>query len=63
MVIREAIEEADYHWKDDGQNLPEAILAIMQKTGVEVADKATKRNYRRLDLAAALTHVFAKETP
>lgn len=59
MVIREAIEQADYDWQADGANLPEAMLAIMQKTGVEVADPATKRSYRRLDLEAALDHVFA----
>ena len=59
MVLREAIEKAKYDWKADGKNLPEAMLAILQKTGKEVTDAATGRKYRRLDLLAALDHVFA----
>ncbi len=58
MVIREAIDVAGYDWKKDGDNMPEAILAIMQKTGVKVEDPPTKLNFQRLDLAAALAHVF-----
>jgi hypothetical protein len=60
IVLREAIEKSGYNWKADGRNLPEAMLAIMQKTGNEVEDGGTKRSYRRLDLKAALDHVFAK---
>jgi len=59
MVMREAIVETAYDWKQDGANLPEAILAIMQQTGVKVDDPATKRSYQRLDLCAALDHIFA----
>lgn len=61
MVIREAIESANYDWKQDGASIPEAILAIMQKTGVKVYDKATKQSFQRLDLAVALAHVFAEK--
>jgi hypothetical protein len=59
IILREAISETGYNWKQDGTNVAEAILAIMQKTGVKVDDQATQRSYQRLDLAAALRHVFA----
>lgn len=58
ILLREAIGKAGYDWKKDGPNLPEAMLAILQKTGKPVADPATKRTYRRLDVKAALDHVF-----
>ena len=58
MLLREAIEQAKYDWHQDGKNLPEAMLAIMQRTGVEVTDAATERKYRRLDLQAALELVL-----
>lgn len=65
MLLREAIEKTAYHWKADGDNLPEAMLAIMQSTGQPVQDEATQGTYRRLDVLAALEHVFrqAKTTP
>ena len=59
MLLREAIEKTDYDWKTDGQNLPEAMLAILQKTGKVVEDTGSQRSYRRLDLKAALDYVFA----
>ena len=59
MLLRELIETSGYDWKTDGPNLPEAMMAVMQKTGQEVDDPATKRGYRRLDLRAALDHVSA----
>ncbi len=58
MILREAIEKANYDWKTDGGNLPEAMMAILQKTGKPVPDPATKLTFRRLDLQAALEHVF-----
>ncbi len=63
MVIREAIEETGYDWKEDGSNIAAAIMTIMQKTGVKVDDPATKLSLRRLDLAAALDHVFDAARP
>lgn len=60
MLLREGIEKSGYNWKADGNNLPVAMLAIMQKTGVPVRDDATKRSYRRLDMQAALDHVFGR---
>ena len=61
MVLREAINKTGYNWKQHATNLPDAIMVIMQKTGQTVEDPATKRSYQRLDLAAALTHVFDSE--
>ena len=58
MLLREAIEKNGYDWKADGKNLPEAMLAILQKTGTPVRDDATMRTYRRLDLKAALDYVW-----
>ena len=58
MILREAIEKRGYHWQADGKNLPEAMMAIFQKTGQPVPDAPTQRTYRRLDLLAALEHVF-----
>ena len=63
MVLREAIEETGYDWQQDGRNLPAAMLAILQQTGVTVDDEPTKRSYQRLNLAAALDHVFAAARP
>jgi hypothetical protein len=58
VVLREAIAKTGYDWKVDGENLPLAIMTIMQKTGVKVDDPASKRSYQRLDLTAALDHIF-----
>jgi len=58
IVLREAIEETQYDWKQDAPNIAAAMMAIMQKTGAAVTDDATGATYRRLDLAAALAHVF-----
>ena len=60
IVLREAILETGYDWTQNGSHLAEAILAIMQQTGVKVEDQATKRSFQRLDLDAALAHVFAR---
>ncbi|MDB5338280.1 MAG: hypothetical protein JWN70_3899 [Planctomycetaceae bacterium] len=60
ILLREAIEKANYDWKADGKNLPEAMLDIMQKTGKKVEDPATNRSYQRLDVQAALEHVLGK---
>lgn len=59
MILREAIEKAEYDWKQEGENLPEAMMTILQRTGVEVKDDETGLTFRRLDLAAALDEVFA----
>ena len=59
MLLREAIDKARYNWKSDGVTLPDAMLKILQKTGVTVRDEPSRRSYQRLDLKAALDHVFA----
>jgi hypothetical protein len=59
LLLREAIEKSGYDWKQDGKNLPEAMMAIFQKTGVAVEDKGSGHTFKRLDVKAALDHVFA----
>jgi len=63
MLLREAIEKKGFDWKQHGQNLPEAMLSILQKTGVEVKDPGTGLTFRRLDLLAAIDHVYGRDTP
>jgi len=58
MILREAIENAGYDWKPDGATLPDALMAIIKKTGAKVMDPVGRRTFRRLDLAAAVQHVF-----
>lgn len=60
MILREAILYTKYDWKQHGKTLPDAMLAILQKTGKEVVDPATKLTFRRLDLLAAVDHVFSQ---
>jgi hypothetical protein len=60
LILREAIEKAGYDWPRDGKTLPEAMMAIFRKCGVEVYDPATTLRFKRLDLLAAVDHVFAR---
>jgi hypothetical protein len=62
MLLREAILQSKYDWKQHADNLPAAMLVILQKTGKEVVDPGTKLTFRRLDLLAAVEHVFAQAT-
>jgi hypothetical protein len=57
LILREAIEKCDYDWKADGRNLPEAMMALFQRTGMPVDDPGSGRSFRRLDLLAALEYV------
>lgn len=59
LVLREAIETTGYPWQKDGANLPEAMLAIFQRTGATIDDPASGSRFRELDLLAAVDHVFA----
>lgn len=60
IVLREAIETAEYNWRRDGATLPAAMMAIFQRTGIEVQDPDVPgRTFRRLDLKRALDHVMA----
>lgn len=59
MILREAIEKSEYDWSKDGETLPDAMMTIFQRTGVEVQDRAVSgRVFRRLDLAAAVKSVL-----
>lgn len=58
MILREAIEKSRYRWNTDGPNQPEAMMAIFKKTGVAVFDPSTTLTFQRLNLLAALDHVF-----
>jgi hypothetical protein len=60
MILREAIEVSGYNWQNDGETLPDAMMAIFQKTGVEVFDPATNLTFRELDLLAAVDSVFGE---
>jgi hypothetical protein len=62
MLLREAIDKSKYDWKQHADNLPAAMLVILQQTGKEVVDPATKLTFRRLDLLAAVDHVFTQTT-
>ena len=58
LVLREAISKTGYDWKQNGPNIPEAMLSIFQKTGPAAVDSKTGRSYRQLNLAAALQYVY-----
>jgi hypothetical protein len=63
MLLREAILKSGYDWHSEGETLPDAMLAVMQKTGAAVEDPATRRTYRRLDVHSALRHVLGDAQP
>jgi len=63
LLMREAIEKTSYDWKRDGANLPEAMLAILQKTGPAVQDPTSGLSFRRIDVKAALDYVFENGKP
>lgn len=59
MILREAIEKSGYDWKQDGATLPEAMMAIFKKTGVDVDDTAGSGfRFKRMDLLSAVDYVF-----
>lgn len=60
LLLREAIDKSGYDWKKDGPTLPDAILAIFQRTGPAVEDPGSKLTFRRLDVKAALDSVFQR---
>jgi hypothetical protein len=59
MILREAIEKSRFDWSAEGKTLPEAMMAIFAKTGVEVDDPGTGLRFKRLDLLAAIDYVIA----
>ena len=61
LVLREAIEKSGYDWKPDGPTIPDAMMAIFKKTGVDIHDPGTGLDFKRIDLLAAVDHVFASQ--
>ena len=61
MVLREAIEKSGYNWKADAKTLPDAMMTIFKKTGANIHDPGTGLEFKRMDLLAAVDHVFAAE--
>ena len=60
MILREAIALARYEWQQHAANLADAMMAILKATGVDVHDSGTGLDFKRLDLLAALNHVFGE---
>ena len=60
MILREAIEKSGYQWRQDGGTLPDAMMAIFKKTGVDVRDPPTGLCFKRLNVAAAVDYILAK---
>ena len=58
IVLREAIEKANYDWQQHGKTLPEAMLKIFQQTGRKIEDNKSGVTFRELDLLTALELVM-----
>ena len=61
MLIREAIEKSGYPWREHADNLPEAIMVLMQNAGTKVDDPESGLQFRRLNLTAALDAVDSRK--
>jgi hypothetical protein len=61
MLLREAMEKANYDWTQGGSTLPDAMMTVFQNTGVEVHDAASGCAFRELNLLAAIDSVFTGE--
>jgi len=57
-LLREAINKTGYDWKKAGPTLPDAMMAIFQRTGPAVEDPGSRLTFQRLDVKAALDAVF-----
>lgn len=60
MILREAIETAEYDWTPLGDNVPEAMMLIFQRTGTPLQDARSGVTFRMLNLLAAIDFVFDK---
>ena len=60
MILREAINTTEYEWTTQGDNLPEAMMAIFQHTGTPIKDPGTGVTFRMLNLLEAIDFVFDK---
>lgn len=61
QILREAIEKSGYRWQEDGETLPDAMMAIFQKTGRLIHDDALGLDFRELNMLAAVDYVFNKD--
>lgn len=59
QILREAIAESGYRWRQMGETLPEGMMAIFQETGRPVEDAETGLTFAELDLLAAVDAVFS----
>jgi hypothetical protein len=59
QILREAIEASGYRWRQMGETLPEAMMAIFQETGRPIDDEETGLAFAELDLLAAVDAVFS----
>ncbi|MCK5843956.1 MAG: hypothetical protein KAG97_04555, partial [Victivallales bacterium] len=60
MILREAFEVMNFNWSEEGNNIPEAMMLIFQKTGVAIHDDESGRDFRELNLLSALDYVFGR---
>ena len=60
IILREAIEKSGFKWEKVGETLPDAMMTIFKRTGPSVFDPATRLNFRRLDLLAAVRSVMGE---
>jgi len=61
QILREAIAESGYRWRQMGETLPSAMMAIFRETGRPVDDEETGLTFAELDLLAAVDCVFSGE--
>ena len=58
IILREAIETADYPWSNHAENMADAIMDIFLRTGGVVEDAETGLAFRELNLLAAVSSVL-----
>lgn len=57
MILREAFDVANFDWNEEGNNIPEALMSVFQKSGVAIHDEESGRDFRELNLTSALEYV------
>jgi len=58
MIWREAVEKADFPWRDYGKTMPDAAMELFRRTGRDFEDEATGITFKALDLEAAIDFVW-----
>jgi hypothetical protein len=61
QIWREAVIKAGFPWRDYGKTLPEAAMAVFQKTGCTYHDEATGLSFQSLNLLAAVDFVMPEK--